>query len=105
MFNNNRHGHNDKLNVIYHTHTHTTVKSAHVTGICYGHPANKSRVVSNMPRINTIKTIVTNYVNNTRNQDWGKVFFLENQEYVDSWKTHDIRLLLTILANLPVPQH
>ena len=40
---------------------------------------------------------------NSRNQDSSKVFFLEKQEYVDGCKTHDIRLLLTILENLPVP--
>ena len=42
---------------------------------------------------------------NSRNQDSGKVFYLEKQEYVDSCGTHIFRLLLTILANLSVPQH
>ena len=33
----------------------------------------------------------------SRNQDSGKVFFLEKQEYVDSCKTHDIRLLSLLI--------
>ena len=37
---------------------------------------------------------------NSRNQDSGKVFYLEKQEYVDSCGTHVFRLLLAILANL-----
>ena len=45
------------------------------------------------------------YYFNLRNQDSGKVFFLEKQEYVDRCKTHDTRLPLTILVNLPAPQH
>ena len=41
----------------------------------------------------------------SRNQVFRQSILLEKQEYVDSFKTHDIRLLLTILENLPVPQH
>ena len=30
----------------------------------------------------------------SRNQDSGKVFFLEKQEYVDSCETHDILIII-----------
>ena len=41
----------------------------------------------------------------SRNQDSGKVFYLEKQGYVDSCEHTIFILLLTILANLSVPQN
>ena len=45
------------------------------------------------------------FLNGSRNQDFRQSILYGTQEYVDSCKTHDIRLLLTRLVNLPVPQH
>ena len=46
-----------------------------------------------------------NKYRNSRNQYFRQIIPLEKHEYVDSCKTHAIRLLLTRWANLPVPQH
>ena len=44
-------------------------------------------------------------INNSRNQDSGKVFYLKSKSILIVAKHPIFRLLLTILANLPVPQH